>query len=115
MKLTKSRLKRIIKEELDALDRSVNVAGEKHAKPWSAGEHEYEAVSSGDDALDAMQYELSDLVNAEGTFDNTGFTKAAAKLLLKYAGKGQSEDVAWKAVKNILDGGGYDKASGAPV
>lgn len=31
--LTKSKLKQIIKEELDALDRSVNVAGAKHSKP----------------------------------------------------------------------------------
>jgi len=97
MKITKSRLKQLIKEELDALHRAVeDVPG---------SEFEYEQAGSPEE--DDMQRELEALVNAVGTFDNTGYTKAAIRLLSQHAGKG-TEDVAWKVIISQKKEGDYE-------
>jgi hypothetical protein len=97
MKLTKSRLKRIIKEELAQL----NEFGEGP---------EFEMVPHEDRDVEKMDIELENMINDQGSFDSAGFTKAAAQLLSKYAGSG-FEDAAWELINKRRDTGigGYSK------
>jgi len=85
--LTKSKLKRIIKEELDALDTSVNDT------PGA----EFEMVPDADRNVEKMDLELERYINDAGSFDKAGLTQAAIKLLDKYAGSG-FEDAAWEII-----------------
>ena len=87
MKLTKSRLKQLIKEELDALDRGVNEV------PGA----EFEMVPDADRNVEKMDLELEQYINDAGSFNKSGLTKAAIKLLTKYAGSG-FEDAAWEII-----------------
>jgi len=81
MKLTKSKLKRIIKEELATL----NEFGEGP---------EWEMVPDKHPAVEKLANEMEAIINDLGTFDKSSFTKAAAQLLGNYAGT-KYEDAAW--------------------
>jgi hypothetical protein len=67
MKLTKSRLKQLIKEELEQLDEFGDGA-------------EYEFVKDENLDVEKMDVELEAMVNNIGSFDSAGFTKAAAHM-----------------------------------
>tara|TARA_R110002073_G_C9358327_1_gene571206 strand:+ start:515 stop:871 length:357 start_codon:yes stop_codon:yes gene_type:complete len=88
MKITKSRLKQLIKEELA----NINVN-----EVWSPEGADPYMEKDANPAVEKLANEMESIINDIGTFDKSSFTKAAAQLLGNYAGT-KYEDAAWVIV-----------------